>query len=113
MHARIRIANPLLTVILARACHACSDGVSTPISGHLARRSCPCKHDDSLADRSGVMTARATTALPCQVVVIDPAVWEQPDMRAALAVRDIGAVYRALRDVGISQRQIAALTGQS
>jgi transcriptional regulator with XRE-family HTH domain len=46
-------------------------------------------------------------------MAIDPVVWEQPDMRRALAARNIGAVYRVLRDVGISQRQIAALTGQS
>jgi transcriptional regulator with XRE-family HTH domain len=46
-------------------------------------------------------------------VIIDPSVWEQPDMRAVLAARDIGAVYRALADLGVSQRAIAALTGQS
>ncbi len=34
-------------------------------------------------------------------------------MRAMLAVRDIGEVYRALTNLGVSQRQIAALTGQS
>ncbi|MFD9891595.1 tetratricopeptide repeat protein [Amycolatopsis sp. NPDC059027] len=39
--------------------------------------------------------------------------WEQAEMRAALAVRDVSAVYRLLRKHGISQRQIAALTGQS
>ncbi|HET9256423.1 MAG TPA: helix-turn-helix transcriptional regulator, partial [Pseudonocardiaceae bacterium] len=46
-------------------------------------------------------------------VVPHPALWEQPAMRAALARRDIGAVYRRLTDAGFSQRQIAALTGQS
>ena len=46
-------------------------------------------------------------------MIIDPAVWEQPEMRAALAARDVGTVYRLLRQVGVSQRQIAALTGQS
>jgi transcriptional regulator with XRE-family HTH domain len=46
-------------------------------------------------------------------MTIDPAWWERPDLRAALAVRDIGAVYRALADLGVSQRRIAALTGQS
>jgi transcriptional regulator with XRE-family HTH domain len=40
-------------------------------------------------------------------------VWNIPDMRAALAERDISAVYRLLRRQGISQRQIAARTGQS
>ncbi len=34
-------------------------------------------------------------------------------MQAALAVRDIGAVYRALTGLGVSQRQIATLTEQS
>lgn len=36
-----------------------------------------------------------------------------PDARRALAARDIGAVYRLLRDAGVSQRVIAHLTGQS
>nr|CEL16059.1 regulator [Kibdelosporangium sp. MJ126-NF4] len=40
-------------------------------------------------------------------------VWEKPDMRAALAAREISSVYRLLRKHGISQRQIAAQTGQS
>jgi transcriptional regulator with XRE-family HTH domain len=44
---------------------------------------------------------------------IDPAVFERADLRAALAGHDIGTVYRALQDLGLSQRQIAALTGQS
>jgi hypothetical protein len=34
-------------------------------------------------------------------------------MRGALARRDIGAVYRILQKYGVSQRRIAALTGQS
>jgi transcriptional regulator with XRE-family HTH domain len=46
-------------------------------------------------------------------MVIDPAVWEQPDMRAALAAHDIGEVYRTLTRLGASQRRIATLTGQS
>ncbi len=40
-------------------------------------------------------------------------VWEQPEMRAALAVREISAVYRLLRKHGVSQRRLAAMTGQS
>jgi transcriptional regulator with XRE-family HTH domain len=47
------------------------------------------------------------------VPAIDPAVWEQPDMRAVLAARDIGALYRALTEAGLSQYRIARLTGQS
>ncbi|MDH2429600.1 helix-turn-helix transcriptional regulator [Sphaerisporangium sp. TRM90804] len=41
------------------------------------------------------------------------AVWERPQMRRALAERDIATVYLLLQRVGISQRRIAALTGQS
>ena len=44
---------------------------------------------------------------------VSPEAWEEPDMRQAVAARDISTVYRLLRRVGISQRQIAALTGQS
>jgi len=44
---------------------------------------------------------------------IDPALWLRPEMRAALASRDIAAVFRLLQRVGVSQRRIAALTGQS
>ncbi|MGH3695307.1 MAG: helix-turn-helix domain-containing protein [Pseudonocardiaceae bacterium] len=46
-------------------------------------------------------------------MIINPVWWEQPDMRRALGARDIGGVYRGLRDLGISQRQIAQCTGQS
>jgi transcriptional regulator with XRE-family HTH domain len=40
-------------------------------------------------------------------------VWNEREMRDALARREISAVYRLLRRHGVSQRQIAALTGQS
>jgi len=43
---------------------------------------------------------------------IDPALWDDPDMRVALARRDIGEVYRRLAAAGITQRRIAELTGQ-
>ena len=42
-----------------------------------------------------------------------PALWERHDMREALASRDIAAVYRRLQACGVSQRRIAARTGQS
>lgn len=42
---------------------------------------------------------------------IDPAVWELPGMRVALAHRDIAAVYKLLTGAGVSQRRIAELTG--
>ncbi len=44
---------------------------------------------------------------------VSPEVWEEPDVRQAVTARDISTVYRLLRRVGVSQRQIAALTGQS
>ncbi|EHR48535.1 Helix-turn-helix protein [Saccharomonospora marina XMU15] len=40
-------------------------------------------------------------------------VWETAEMRDALASRNISEVYRQLRKHGVSQRQIAAMTGQS
>ncbi len=39
--------------------------------------------------------------------------WEDGEMREALAARRISSVYRLVRKTGISQRQIAAMTGQS
>ncbi|MCC8250539.1 helix-turn-helix domain-containing protein [Saccharothrix luteola] len=44
---------------------------------------------------------------------IDPVVWHGREMREALARRDIGRVYQLLRRFGVSQRQIAACTGQN
>lgn len=44
---------------------------------------------------------------------IDPATWGTPGMREALAQRQIAKVYQLLTGAGISQRQIAGLTGQS
>jgi transcriptional regulator with XRE-family HTH domain len=43
----------------------------------------------------------------------DPKFFEGEEMRAALAARDIGIVYRLFRRQGVSQRRIAHLTGQS
>ncbi|MFD1149296.1 hypothetical protein ACFQ3T_19355, partial [Saccharothrix hoggarensis] len=42
-----------------------------------------------------------------------PDVWEQREMRAALAARDIATVYRLLRHHGVPRDRIVALTGQS
>jgi len=45
---------------------------------------------------------------------IDPALYRREDVRRILAERDVGALYRVLRDAaGLAQRRIAALTGQS
>ncbi len=46
-------------------------------------------------------------------IPIEPDLWRRPDMLAALAARDVGTVYRLLQRVGVSQRRIAAMTGQS
>jgi transcriptional regulator with XRE-family HTH domain len=43
---------------------------------------------------------------------IDPSVWKDPDVRAALARRDIGLVYLHLIGKGYRQCAIAELTGQ-
>ncbi|MGH3720721.1 MAG: helix-turn-helix domain-containing protein [Pseudonocardiaceae bacterium] len=44
---------------------------------------------------------------------IDPEFFDDDEVRAALAARDIGTLFRLLQRVGVSQRQIAELTGQS
>src|SRR5262245_53134375 len=44
---------------------------------------------------------------------IESSLWHRSDMRSALAVRDIATVFKLLQRVGVSQRRIAALTGQS
>jgi hypothetical protein len=47
------------------------------------------------------------------VDLLDPEFFEHDDVRAALAARDIGTLYRLLQRLGVTQRQIALLTGQS
>ena len=54
------------------------------------------------------LARRADTAPP-----IRPEVWERPEMRTVLAQRDIGRVYKLLKQDGISQREISRRTGQS
>ncbi len=44
---------------------------------------------------------------------LDPALLGRDDVRAALAARDVGALYRLLKEAGVSQRRIAELTNQS
>jgi transcriptional regulator with XRE-family HTH domain len=44
---------------------------------------------------------------------LDPALFDSDEMRAVLAARDIGTLYRLLRRLGVSQRHIAQLTDQS
>ncbi|RDI21699.1 hypothetical protein [Lentzea flaviverrucosa] len=43
---------------------------------------------------------------------IDPALWDDPELRRALIRRDITTVYRLLADSGVPKGVIAALTGQ-
>jgi Helix-turn-helix len=59
---------------------------------------------------AGVVQARSA---PAPRDHIDAKVWERHDMRVYLARRDIGSVYRLLQRFGMSQRAIAARTGQS
>ena len=44
---------------------------------------------------------------------LDPVFLDDDEMRAALATRDIGTIYRLLGRLGVSQRQVAQLTSQS
>jgi hypothetical protein len=49
---------------------------------------------------------------PSRIRADVPDLWEQHEMRAALALRDISAVYRLLLHHGVPPVRIAALTGQ-
>jgi transcriptional regulator with XRE-family HTH domain len=51
----------------------------------------------------------STPRAPCHY----PEFFENDDARAALAARDIGTLYRLLQRLGVTQREIARLTGQS
>ena len=44
---------------------------------------------------------------------INPAIWEPLAVREILAARNVPAIYKLLQHQGVSQRRIAALTGQS
>jgi len=44
---------------------------------------------------------------------IDPALYYRDDVRAVLAVHDIGALFRVLEDAGLTQQEIGRLTGQA
>jgi len=48
-----------------------------------------------------------------EVADVMPELLERPEVLELLAARDVAGLYRALRDVGVSQRQIAGHTGQS
>jgi plasmid maintenance system antidote protein VapI len=67
------------------------------------------QHDDIRSAREAWLTRRQRE-IPHWV---DPAIWDRQDMRYALAVHDICTVFRLLQRHGVSQRRIAARTGQS
>jgi transcriptional regulator with XRE-family HTH domain len=67
-------------------------------------------HADKLA---AIVASTPAAGSEKSVPPIDPALYQRDDVRAVLAERDIGALYRVLRDEGITQRRIAELTGQS
>jgi transcriptional regulator with XRE-family HTH domain/tetratricopeptide (TPR) repeat protein len=73
------------------------------------------RSDHRLADLLGCRQLLSTGATKETAVPesIDPAVWENSDLREALARRDISDVYRRLVMAGVQQRTIAALTRQS
>ncbi len=64
-------------------------------------------HADKIAAIAAGTPAAANTP------PINPALYRRDDVRRILAERDIAALYRLLKDEGVTQRQIAALTGQS
>ncbi|HEY7224648.1 MAG TPA: helix-turn-helix domain-containing protein [Micromonosporaceae bacterium] len=64
-------------------------------------------------DDTVVATTPARTRRVVDVVAAVKDALGRPDMRHALAVRDVATVFRILNHRGISQRQIAAHTGQS
>jgi transcriptional regulator with XRE-family HTH domain len=75
--------------------------------------------ETSVASSSRTLTAPLPEAVmngypPAIMVNGDTPPWyEWPAARAALEARDVGAVYRLLRRVGFSQREIGLRTGQS
>jgi transcriptional regulator with XRE-family HTH domain len=63
-----------------------------------------------------VLAADTTTWLAERWSLVDPldsALFDSDEVRAALAARDVGTVYRLLWRAGVSQRRIGQLTGQS
>ena len=67
-------------------------------------------HADKIAGRAGGDPAPGAEK---PVPAIEPALYWRDDVRRILAARDVGALYRALTEAGLSQYQIARLTGQS
>ena len=66
-------------------------------------------HADKIAGLAGTPAAGRGKPTPA----VDAALYRRDDVRRLLAERDIAALYRVLKDAGVTQRQIAELTGQS
>lgn len=64
------------------------------------------------AERLAAITAGKTPAA-ADAHPVDPRLYDDPDLRAILAERDIAGLYRSLKAAGLSYRCIAELTGQS
>ncbi|MGH3814445.1 MAG: helix-turn-helix domain-containing protein, partial [Pseudonocardiaceae bacterium] len=70
------------------------------------------EHADKISGRAGDTPTINPAAI--DPAAIDPALFQREDVRQILAALDVGGLYRVLGDdAGISQRQIAACTGQS
>jgi predicted XRE-type DNA-binding protein len=68
--------------------------------------------DPSRPGRSRRRADRPLSRLPA-TSPLPTLLWHEPSMAAALAERDMATVYRLLQEQGLSQRSIAARTGQS
>ena len=65
------------------------------------------------ADKIAAMTAGMAASSEKPTSPIDPTLYHRDDMRAVLAAHDIAGLYQLLKDAGLTQRDIARLTGQS
>ena len=66
-------------------------------------------HADKIAAMAAGMAAGSEKPTP----PIDPTLYHRDDMRAVLAAHDIAGPYQLLKEAGLTQRDIARLTGQS
>jgi len=65
-------------------------------------------HADKIA-RTTARPSEASRDIPA--LPLAPEWYARPELRPVLTGHDIGALYRALNAAGVSQRQLAALTG--
>jgi transcriptional regulator with XRE-family HTH domain len=66
-------------------------------------------HAEKIAAITAAMAARSEKP----TAAVDPTLYRRDDVRAVLAAHDIAGLYQLLKDAGLTQRDIAALTGQS